>query len=121
MALPVDLSALQIMQTAAIIGTEAVTYVSVRDGGNVSAVVLQAKRTKISRKELLAYEGLFTARDSAWRILASVLADPAVAIEPREGDQIIQADLTTWLITGEGIDRIVQGTVWHLLCKRKSE
>jgi hypothetical protein len=118
MALPVDLSALQIMQTAAIIGTEAVTYVSVRDGGNVSAVVLQAKRTKISRRELLAFQGLFTARDAGWRILASVLADPAVAIEPKEGDQIIQSDLTTWLVTGEGIDRIVQGTLWRLLTKR---
>jgi hypothetical protein len=45
----------------------------------------------------------------------------AAAIEPREGDQVVEADGTTWLVTGEGIDLLVQGTVWRLLCKRKRE
>lgn len=92
---------------------ESVTYHSRSRGGDVSYSLTDCKGRAISRRELAASAGVYTAQDRVWLLPTEII--PA-GLSPKPADLIVDSAGTRWTVTPEcGLNTL--GTWWRMICR----
>mgnify|MGYP000181447598 CR=1 FL=1 len=73
---------------------ESVSHISVRNSGNVTTSVSDAKRRALSFKEVVSAGGAYVSNDLVWLLPVAVLNGAT----PKPADKIVDSDAVSWTI-----------------------
>lgn len=99
----------------AVDGVEVITFRSrnLTAGTEQTASVTSAVRYELTRREVLASDGLYSMQDVVWELPASQLG----VLVPEEGDVVQETGGVRWSVLEA--QRIAFDTVWRLVCRRE--